>query len=1291
MNPVIPIIKQNVKRLMFMFPAHAFVFILSWLGTGPSSISLLPFINLPIIYILVRKSPTFINIPLFTALTLGAALSHNEPSTSPMESYFDDFSILIIVGISISIITLAPMIITKFTMIKVNEKFENFTHNLNSRMIFPIIWTVMWSLFRRYSPLGSWGDWTYTIYNSGLAGDPLMQLTSFGGLSAINFILALWTQIIADFFILNHRINRATRTVIINEETPLLSEIEQPQPPNNIKVYKEDLSVNYYLRVIIIVAVLSCFFIGGERVKNIENNVNPIPYERVGCILPSHNTSAHELLQKTSTISSNLQAKIVLWSESALALRNDDELNELLEGAFSITSKYKFYLGLTYTIPTGENGHKKKNMLRFVGPNKQTLFEYQKTHPVPWVESYSTESGPGKLKVIDAEIETKSKKELHEMKISGAICLDMDFPELLGQAAGANLVLSPAQTWSAQVGLQHLRMSSVRAIENGYWILRCDGGGASGLIDPYGRVRHMQITSSDHVSIFAWDMPFEDKIDTYYSHYGESTVWGVLMILGLLELSWYFAWKVAEEDMATLTDSTKEFLLKRQEWAEEKCRFVEYMPAAINALAFTPSTTKPLIACGRANGDIEIWNPLNLHLEKRILGELNTSVEAITWVHKITLTETDKITYNTQAKQDKALKELTSKPPRLFSGSANGLITEWDTIKLSSKKFIDSHGGAIWCMAVNHANTLIAVGCDDGGIRIFEIIDDGLSLINSYDRKQAKVTSLAWDKEDKHIVFGTSDSNIIKWNVEQGRVIHRIIVEKKLQKETIIWAIQVLKDGTIVSGDSLGHVCFWEGTFGTMKQKLGAHDADVLCLASNLNGTAIYSSGIDRKCFVYRIVSQPKSYSKDNSVPNEKHWVKVGYSRHHMHDVKALAICEGRDVNSLISGGIDTTIVVAPILNFPKNKYHRLPFVPLKLMITKLPRLYQFEQKVPRLELVEPQQAILEITLKGNHQLMVGSISENGEWIAVSDIERIKLFKVLEDASHLRVRKIKDFPQVTIDGRNVGANLLGFTPDGSKLVVAFMNSEIVIFGLDIEEGGDVDVTVLERFDEYSQNPDCEPLTTLTISDDGKWLATGDLLNRISVYNLETFEHHMNIDKFSSIHTSLTFHPYKPILVITLTSNQFYLFDLQRKKLTEWSQQYSEVLPRDFLNLKDKVMGCSFNPSSDSMIIWGANYLCLVDFNKCKIEDIEELICIRCSGWQSKPKFLNKPMQLEQSDERRQEEKIDANTINFQLVTRYQTLMYLNFIEHNQLVIVERSFTSILENLPPSFYKAKYGT
>src|SRR5438046_2210830 len=125
-----------------------------------------------------------------------------------------------------------------------------------------------------------------------------------------------------------------------------------------------------------VIAILSCFVIGSQRLNNIENNFDYALTEEVGCILPSNNATIDEMFKKKE----------------------------------------------------------------------------------------------------------KRQKDVLNLNVSGAICLDFDFPELLGQAAGANLVLSPAQTWSAHVGLQHLKMSSVRAIENGYWILRCDGGGASGLI-----------------------------------------------------------------------------------------------------------------------------------------------------------------------------------------------------------------------------------------------------------------------------------------------------------------------------------------------------------------------------------------------------------------------------------------------------------------------------------------------------------------------------------------------------------------------------------------------------------------------------------------------------------------------------------------------------------------------------------------------------------------------------------------------------------------------------------------
>jgi U3 small nucleolar RNA-associated protein 4 len=44
------------------------------------------------------------------------------------------------------------------------------------------------------------------------------------------------------------------------------------------------------------------------------------------------------------------------------------------------------------------------------------------------------------------------------------------------------------------------------------------------------------------------------------------------------------------------------------------------------------------------------------------------------------------------------------------------------------------------------------------------------------------------------------------------------------------WLLTPLSDGTIVSGDSLGMVKFWDSQTCTQLQSFEAHDADVLCL-----------------------------------------------------------------------------------------------------------------------------------------------------------------------------------------------------------------------------------------------------------------------------------------------------------------------------------------------------------------------------------------------------------------------------------------------------------------------------
>lgn len=116
-----------------------------------------------------------------------------------------------------------------------------------------------------------------------------------------------------------------------------------------------------------------------------------------------------------------------------------------------------------------------------------------------------------------------------------------------------------------------------------------------------------------------------------------------------------------------------------------RCRFVEYQPAAINALDFTPSTVKDTrLAVGRANGNIEIWDPTyNYRLQKTLPGGEDLSVESLAWAHQNTVVNPDE-----DDTPEDILKEtelLLQKPPRLFSSGLNPFIIEWDTTTMTAK------------------------------------------------------------------------------------------------------------------------------------------------------------------------------------------------------------------------------------------------------------------------------------------------------------------------------------------------------------------------------------------------------------------------------------------------------------------------------------------------------------------------------------------------------------------------------------------------------------------------------
>ncbi|CAI5505165.1 unnamed protein product [Closterium sp. Naga37s-1] len=122
------------------------------------------------------------------------------------------------------------------------------------------------------------------------------------------------------------------------------------------------------------------------------------------------------------------------------------------------------------------------NSFALIAPSGAPILRYNKSHPVPSVES-NVLAGSGTLPVVDTPLG----------RLSVAICFDLQFPALISQAGrqGVDILLQPSWTWGA-IGHVTLQTDAVRAAENGLTLLRCSSIGVSGVVSPYYRTLDAQ-------------------------------------------------------------------------------------------------------------------------------------------------------------------------------------------------------------------------------------------------------------------------------------------------------------------------------------------------------------------------------------------------------------------------------------------------------------------------------------------------------------------------------------------------------------------------------------------------------------------------------------------------------------------------------------------------------------------------------------------------------------------------------------------------------------------------------
>jgi len=239
-------------------------------------------------------------------------------------------------------------------------------------------------------------------------------------------------------------------------------------------------------------------------------------------------------------------AQLVIWPESATPFYfGPDPETETLR-TLARESGVSMLIGSDQWERPRAGPPKIYNAAFMIGRDGSTGGVYRKVHLVPFGEFVPMKdvlffAGPLVQAVSDfspgSDVATLP---IPDGSISTAICYEVVYPSLIrdGVLAGSELlttITNDAWFGRSSAPWQHFAMASMRAIEEGRYLVRAANTGVSGMVDPYGRVR----LASDLFVEGAWVVGarlLDDR--TIYSRVGDLAAWisVALLVVAVLPL-----------------------------------------------------------------------------------------------------------------------------------------------------------------------------------------------------------------------------------------------------------------------------------------------------------------------------------------------------------------------------------------------------------------------------------------------------------------------------------------------------------------------------------------------------------------------------------------------------------------------------------------------------------------------------------------------------------------------------------------------------------------------------------
>ncbi|XP_028286790.1 U3 small nucleolar RNA-associated protein 4 homolog [Parambassis ranga] len=683
------------------------------------------------------------------------------------------------------------------------------------------------------------------------------------------------------------------------------------------------------------------------------------------------------------------------------------------------------------------------------------------------------------------------------------------------------------------------------------------------------------------------------------------------------------------------------------EFTVHRVRFFDYMPSAIRAVAFNPRTER--LAVARADGAVEVFNfNDNYFQEKVIPGQDGRAVEALCWVGR-----------------------------RLFGAGLNGVITEYDLENLRPRYTVEAYGGPIWTISCNSQGTHLAVGCEDGTVKMFEILQERIQFQKNLDRMKGRIISLSWHPSGARIAAGMMDMIRI-FDVESGAATHRLLVERGMgvsrSTEVVVWGVVFLSDSTIISGDSAGKVQIWDGSTGTLVKTHLVTKWDVLALSVSQDESSVIAGTSEGTVVQFQFISATVGQQ-------DKDWVRTRTFKNHSHDVRALAHTD----TAVVSGGMDTQLVVRPLLdkvekNTQESALRKIAFPHRSLVCCAKKAgllLFQFSDHLELWRLGESDgqgtpgdslpvkrkpEKVMELKRRGEDHICCSALSPCGGWLSYSTVSSVRLYRLQHDNNNISINKMSKLPK---ELRSV--HQLCFSSDSSKLFASSSQSSVVVVAL-----SQLECKYLHTLKHKSGSR--QPVHLLSPSEDGKWLATANTDCEIHVYNLHKMKLHCTVPVYGSCPTAIAIHPTTSHLISVHADQQIFEFSLLQKEYTEWSRKLQKQgLHPLWLQRDTPVTHVTFNPANPEHIILHDTFMfCIID--------------------QSLPLPETKTVLYNQLTLRSLPvaERIRQSHA-FKICKSFQHLLCVSLMEDRSLVVVERPLLDIMAQLPAPVRQKKFAT